>query len=249
MDYTGENIALSGKSLRVRSMFAHIAPKYDFLNHALSLNIDRRWRRLTVRKVAEALPEAGARVLDLCCGTGDLALDLAILAPTCGVDFCRPMLGIAKDKSHRAARPIALIEADALNIPFRDGLFDAVAVAFGLRNLASTRDGLVEMHRVVRPGGICAILEFSQPTVPIFKTVFRFYFRKVLPLLGNAVSGSRFAYSYLPNSVEEFPNQESLAVMMRAVGFSNVRYYNLSGGIAALHLGERPLAVRHIKED
>lgn len=240
MSHKSEDASSYGKAVWVRSMFARIAPKYDLLNHALSLNIDRRWRRFASQKVAEAAPSSGARFLDLCCGTGDLSLELNALGPTCGVDFCRPMLALAKEKARRFGRPIALVEADALHVPFLDELFDAVAIGFGLRNLESIEEGLVEIRRLLRPGGLAAILEFSHPTTPVFKTIFSVYFSRVLPFLGNAVSGSRFAYRYLPDSVERFPDQESLAGMMRAVGFSNVRYYNLSGGVAALHLGEKP---------
>lgn len=220
-------------------MFERIAPTYDLLNHVLSLNIDRRWRRFTGEKVAEAAAATGAGFLDLCCGTGDLSIELEAIGPTFGVDFCRPMLALAREKARRIGRSIALVEADALHVPFRDEHFDGVAIAFGLRNLESVEEGLIEIHRLVRPGGLAAILEFSHPTAPVFKTIFTLYFRRLLPILGNAVSGSRFAYKYLPDSVWMFPNQESLAGMMRAVGFSNVRYYNLSGGIAALHLGEK----------
>jgi demethylmenaquinone methyltransferase / 2-methoxy-6-polyprenyl-1,4-benzoquinol methylase len=220
-------------------MFAEIAPRYDFLNHALSLNCDRRWRKLVIKKVAPLLNRPGARALDLCCGTADLSIGLAGLAPTVGMDFCHPMLAIGRGKVETSGRRVELVEADALRVPVGDESFDVVTMAFGLRNLESTELGLAEILRLLAPGGRAAILEFSHPTMPVFRGLFNFYFTKVLPRIGNAVSGSSFAYRYLPDSVLRFPDQPQLASMMRAVGFSNVRYYNLFGGVAALHIGDR----------
>jgi demethylmenaquinone methyltransferase/2-methoxy-6-polyprenyl-1,4-benzoquinol methylase len=220
-------------------MFAEIAPRYDFLNHALSLNTDRRWRRFVARKIGDVLSREGAIALDLCCGTADLSLELGARAPTLGIDFCRPMLAVGLGKIMQSERPVMLVEADALRTPVADASFDAVTIAFGLRNLESAEGGLREMHRVLKPGGRCAVLEFSQPEVPVLRSVFQFYFNRLLPRIGNALSGSKYAYRYLPDSVKSFPDQKELATLMRLVGFSNVRYYNLSGGIAALHLGDR----------
>ena len=223
----------------VRSMFAQIAPRYDLLNHALSLNVDRRWRRFAVKKVESYLNRPGAVALDLCCGTADLALELASVAPTFGVDFCRPMLKLGLAKVRAASRPVGLIEADALRVPFADGAFDVVAVAFGLRNLDDAEAGLREMLRLLKPDGCGAVLEFSRPRIPVFRAGFQFYFTRLLPLIGAAVSGSSLAYRYLPESVKKFPDQRSLAALMTQVGFSDVRYYNLFGGVAALHIGIR----------
>ncbi|HXG90788.1 MAG TPA: bifunctional demethylmenaquinone methyltransferase/2-methoxy-6-polyprenyl-1,4-benzoquinol methylase UbiE [Blastocatellia bacterium] len=228
-----------GKAARVRSMFAEIAPRYDFLNHALSLNIDKRWRRFVIKQIADRLKHAGARSLDLCCGTGDLSLELGRLAPAFGVDFCRPMLAVAMMKIRAANLPIELIEGDALRVPMADASFDVVTIAFGLRNLESVEAGLREIHRLLRPAGRAAVLEFSRPHVPVLRELFNFYFTRILPRIGNAVSGSSFAYQYLPDSVQEFPDQESLARIMQSVGFSEVRYYNLFGGVAALHVGDK----------
>lgn len=181
----------------------------------------------------------GAMALDLCCGTGDLAVCLAAKAPTIGVDFCRPMLALGSEKVGKTAYPVQLVEGDALRVPAADETFDVVTIAFGLRNLESFERGLREIHRLLRRGGRAAVLEFSHPVMPVFRGLFGFYFRRILPRLGNAISRSGFAYNYLHDSVEEFPCQEKLAGMMRSVGFSNVSYYNLSGGIAALHTGDR----------
>lgn len=239
MEIQARNLGPGSKAARVRSMFAEIAPRYDFLNHALSLNVDRRWRRFVIKKVADRLKRPGALALDLCCGTADLSLELGELAPTLGVDFCHPMLQLGIKKLRRVARPIDLVEGDALRVPFADSMFDVVTVAFGLRNLDGTEAGLREIHRLLKPGGRGAVLEFSSPQVPGFRTLFHFYFTRLLPRIGNAVSGSSFAYQYLADSVQAFPDQRELATLMRAVGFSDVRYYNLFGGVASLHLGDK----------
>ena len=227
------------KAARVRSMFAEIAPRYDFLNHALSLNIDRRWRKQVVKRVADRLQHPNALALDLCCGTADLSLELGTIATTFGVDFCHPMLQIGMKKVSRSGLPIDLIEGDALNVPFADSAFDVVTVAFGLRNVDEPESGLREIYRLLKPGGRCAVLEFSHPQLPVFRSLFHFYFTRLLPRIGRAVSGSTFAYQYLPDSVQAFPAQRELAKMMQTVGFSDVRYYNLFGGVASLHRGDK----------
>ncbi len=221
-------------------MFAGIARRYDLLNHLLSANIDRRWRRLVADKLRTSLG-AGTRTLDVACGTGDLALTLAGTGETriTGLDFCRPMLEFAAQKAAQQKRDIPFVEGDALHLPFASASFDVATIAFGLRNLASVEGGLRELHRVLRPGGRVAILEFSQPVVPGFRGLFRFYFTSILPRIGGLVSGSRGAYEYLPDSVSRFPEQKRLAELMREVGFERVEYQNLTGGIAALHLGTR----------
>jgi demethylmenaquinone methyltransferase / 2-methoxy-6-polyprenyl-1,4-benzoquinol methylase len=228
---------------RVREMFAAISPRYDLLNHLLSGNMDKRWRRRVVDRLKGTLGVETAKVLDVACGTGDLALTIfeSTGARVIGTDFCHPMLEVAAKKVSKAKVSIPFVEADALSLPFRDTSFDAVTIAFGLRNLSSSERGLKELLRVLRPGGVLGVLEFSKPLVPGFRRAFQFYFTKILPLLGGIVSGSRSAYQYLPNSVATFPNQKELASLMREAGFWGVEYENLSGGIAALHLGRRPL--------
>jgi demethylmenaquinone methyltransferase/2-methoxy-6-polyprenyl-1,4-benzoquinol methylase len=224
---------------RVREMFATIATRYDLLNHVLSANIDKRWRRLVAKKVGQEIPARG-RVLDIACGTGDLSLTLFEItgAKVFGSDFCRPMLDLARKKSSRAGIPFT--EGDALNLPFATNAFDAVTIAFGLRNLASVEDGLAEMFRVLRPGGFLAVLEFCPPSLAAFRYFFDIYFTRVLPVIGGAVSGSRQAYEYLPKSVCRFLEQEELAARIRDAGFDDISYENLTGGIAAIHSGKKP---------
>jgi demethylmenaquinone methyltransferase/2-methoxy-6-polyprenyl-1,4-benzoquinol methylase len=219
-------------------MFAGIAHRYDFLNHFLSASIDRRWRNVAVRKVLELSGNAPPRLcLDLCSGTGDLALALqrGIGCDVVASDFCHPMLTRAKPKF--VGRPVRNVEADALGLPFRDKSFDALTIAFGLRNLQDPFHGLTEMHRVLRPGGALVILEFSKPVVPVLKHAFGFYFHHILPRLGALISGHSNAYQYLPDSVVKFPAQKELLELMGSAGFRNAAYRNLSGGIAALHWG------------
>jgi demethylmenaquinone methyltransferase/2-methoxy-6-polyprenyl-1,4-benzoquinol methylase len=224
-------------------MFARIARRYDLLNHLLSGSTDKRWRRRVRRKMEPTLARTDARILDVACGTGDLALELRAngAARITGLDFCRPMLEIAKRKSadEIARAPLPYVEADALGLPFADATFDGVTIAFGLRNLASVEDGLAELRRILKPGAQAVILEFSQPIVPGFRQLFDLYFNRVLPRIGGIVSGDSSAYEYLPRSVKRFPDQRSLAEMMRQTGFRNVAYENLTGGIAAIHTGER----------
>lgn len=228
----------AGAARHVREMFGRVAPRYDLLNHLLSLQIDRYWRRVAVERVRPIVARPGARLLDLCCGTGDLmaALERVHGRPVFGVDFCRPMLAIAASKLGARAR---LAEGDALALPFPDASFDLVTVAFGLRNLANYRHGLGEMRRLLRPGGVLAVLEFSQPPGAIFGPLYRFYFRRVLPRLGGAISGAGPAYRYLQQSVEKFPSPEELSGLLRGGGFARVRHWLLTGGVAALHVAER----------
>jgi demethylmenaquinone methyltransferase / 2-methoxy-6-polyprenyl-1,4-benzoquinol methylase len=227
---------------RVRAMFAGIAARYDLLNHLLSGNTDRRWRRLVAETLQPAIG-ANTRTLDVACGTGDLALTLAETSETSviGLDFCRPMLELAARKAQARGQSLPFIEGDALRLPFADATFDVVTIAFGLRNLASVEAGLSEFWRVLRPGGTLAVLEFSRPIVPGFRALFHFYFTRVLPRVGGLVSGSRGAYEYLPDSVSRFPDQARLATLLREIGFARVEYRNLTGGIAALHTGTRPV--------
>jgi demethylmenaquinone methyltransferase/2-methoxy-6-polyprenyl-1,4-benzoquinol methylase len=219
----------------VREMFGQVAPRYDLLNHLLSFNIDRMWRARTVKRVRPVLQKPGARVLDLCCGTGDLALALqqASVNRVLGSDFCHPMLTAA----HRKGLADVLFESDALSLPVADASLDLVTVAFGFRNLANYEKGLAELRRVLRGGGVAAILEFSQPPNAMFASLYGFYSRHILPKLGGALSGSKDAYSYLPESVRKFPGAEELAEKMRTAGFGDVRFERMTFGIVALHLG------------
>lgn len=226
---------------RVRQMFGRIAGRYDLLNHLMSGNTDRRWRRLVAKRLRPALGP-GARVLDVACGTGDLAFAIRESLPgarVVGVDFCRPMLELASDKAADSGSAVPFVEGDALRLPFGDRSFDAVTIGFGLRNLAGVEEGLRELRRVLRPGGTLAVLEFSKPFVPGFSALFKFYFTRVMPFVCGVVSGSRAAYEYLPDSVSKFPDQARLAALMREAGFEGVAFENLTGGVAAIHTGRR----------
>lgn len=225
----------------VREMFSGIASKYDFLNHFLSVNIDKRWRRLVSQRLEDILKNPEAVVLDVACGTGDLALELQKSgnARIIGTDFCRPMLEIAFDKNDKNTLKIPYVEADGMNLSFADDTFDAVTIAFGLRNFSNWQNGLMELRRILKTGGKLVILEFSTPVLPGFRQLFQFYFSNILPRIGGAVSGSRGAYEYLPDSVSKFPDQKNLAKMMSETGFSGVEYKNLTGGVAAIHSGAK----------
>jgi demethylmenaquinone methyltransferase/2-methoxy-6-polyprenyl-1,4-benzoquinol methylase len=228
---------------RVRRMFGQIAHKYDLLNHLLSLNIDRRWRRQTVRRVP---PQGNAPILDLCTGTGDLALAYYQASeeqtPVIGADFCHEMLVLGAQKGRRADANgrLSFIEADAQRLPFPDDYFQIVSVAFGLRNVTDTDRGLREMVRVCRPGGRVAVLEFSMPRRQPFRGIYRWYFRRVLPRIGQLLARNReSAYNYLPASVGEFPDGEALAQRLRAAGLSNVWHQPLTFGVATLYVGSK----------
>lgn len=225
----------------VRDMFGRVAHRYDLLNHLLSFSADRRWRARTVARVRLVLQRPGARALDLCCGTGDLlfALEGAAGRPLLGADFCHPMLEIARRKAIAQGFCSDLVEADALRLPLPDGSLDLVTAAFGFRNLASYEQGLAEMARVLRPGGLAAILEFSQPTLPVFARLYRFYSTRLLPEVGGIISGDAGAYRYLPESVSRFPTPAELAAKMRTCGFAEVSYERMTAGIVALHLGKK----------
>lgn len=225
----------------VRGMFGRIAGRYDFLNHLLSFNLDKGWRAHTVRRVQALVPDPKARLLDLCCGTGDLmlALEQARGAAVTGADFCHPMLVEAGRKIAAGARSSVLFEADGLVLPVAAGSFDLITVAFGFRNFANYRAGLTEMLRVLRPGGFAAILEFSRPPNPLFRIPYEFFSTRVLPWVGGMVSGSPQAYSYLPESIRKFPDADGLAAMMREVGFRSVEFDRLTFGAVALHIGQK----------
>jgi len=220
----------------VRDMFGRVAPRYDLLNHLLSFNIDKHWRNRTVRRLQPVLDRPEAKVLDLCCGTGDLMLALRATAKArvLGSDFCHPMLTAAKQKAG-AGSPF--FEADALQLPIPDLSVDAITVAFGFRNLANYEAGFLELKRVLRPGGVAAILEFSQPPNPIFNAAYGFYSRNILPRIGGLISGASDAYTYLPDSVRKFPDAPGLAAKMTAAGFTGVSFERMTFGIVALHTG------------
>ena len=222
----------------VRGMFGRIAPRYDLLNHLLSMNIDRYWRARTVSSVAPILEKPGAKVLDVCCGTGDLTLALnsrSQSATVFGSDFCHPMLEKANGKTAHGR----WFEADALQLPIAGASFDLVTTAFGFRNLTNYSGGLGEVRRILKPGGTIAILEFSTPPNPLLAELYGFYSRSILPAIGGMISGSKDAYTYLPESVRKFPDADGLADQMRDAGYVNVRFERMTLGIVALHLGDR----------
>ena len=231
---------------RVRKMFGQIAGRYDLLNHLLSLNIDKRWRRQTVKLVPLA---PGQRVLDVCTGTGDLALAYYRAvdgeASIVGADFCHEMLALGRDKGVAAGANgrLSFVEADAQHLPLTSDTFDIVCVAFGLRNVENTDAGLAEMVRVCAPAGKVAVLEFSTPQRQPLKAAYGWYFRHVLPRIGQRISGSPdCAYNYLPNSVGQFPQGEQLAERMRAAGLMDVWHRPLTFGVATLYVGSKPAA-------
>jgi demethylmenaquinone methyltransferase/2-methoxy-6-polyprenyl-1,4-benzoquinol methylase len=226
------------KARDVRRMFGAIAGHYDFLNHFLSANIDRIWRRVCVREVGVRLNARQPRILDIGCGTGDLSLAFAPVGSVVGCDFSHPMLRVGHEKiSGRATpNPVWLLETDALELPFAPGRFDAAVSAFVLRNLADARKGIAEMRRVLKPGGVLAVLDFSMPRLPVVGCVYRFYFLRILPRIGTWISGVEGPYKYLPDSVQEFPEPAELKALIESAGFRNVEYRLLSGGIAVLLL-------------
>ncbi len=225
---------------QVRTIFSEIAPRYDLLNHLLSLNIDRRWRRLAVDQLHwEGKPRGW--YLDACAGTFDLSLELTrrngFEGRVMASDFARPMLleGMAKVKD----APVFPVCGDTLELPFPDESFEGAMVAFGVRNLSDLGKGFGEFLRVLKPGRKLVVLEFTEPPNPVLRRFYLFYFRNILPVLGRIVSGHPWAYTYLPQSVKEFPGPDGLEQMLRAAGFSETSWRFLSGGVAALHVGTR----------
>ncbi len=236
----------SDASSKVREMFTQIAPRYDLLNHVLSLELDRWWRYRVTRRLSPILNRADAVVLDLCCGTGDLALSLARpgKARIIGADFAHPMLVRAIEKSaqqagHNGGRRIPFLEADALGLPFAGASFDLVTTAFGFRNLANYESGLREIYRVLKPGGTLAILEFTEPPDHFFGDVYRWYFCNVLPRIGGLLSGDTAAYKYLPKSVSRFLRPDVLSALMTSVGYTSVEYTTYTFCTVCLHLGKK----------
>ncbi|MBV9865352.1 MAG: bifunctional demethylmenaquinone methyltransferase/2-methoxy-6-polyprenyl-1,4-benzoquinol methylase UbiE [Abitibacteriaceae bacterium] len=229
---------------RVREMFSAIAGRYDLLNHLLSANQDRRWRRRAVRLLT---PRRGEKILDLCCGTGDLAFECLRQQPRCsvaGADFAVPMLQLANNKRasnnpQSTIRNPQFLAGDALRLPFPDAAFDAAMVAFGARNFENTEAGLHEMRRVVKPGGRVLILEFMRPTSPLVQQGFGLFFKHVLPVIGRVVSQHGSAYNYLPASVDGFYTRREFEKLLARVGFSKVRSFDYSGGIATAFIGHK----------
>ncbi len=233
---------LSEKGRGIREMFDSIAHRYDLLNRLLSLGIDRRWRKFAVGQLQ--IPEGG-RVLDVATGTGDVALEIASRTPSSvrvvGEDFTQSMLVHGREKI--ASSPfrdrIVLVNAPCESMPHPSRVFDGVTIAFGIRNVVDRLAGLKEMNRVLKPGGRAVILEFSNPRSRVFKALYYFYFRRVLPVVGGLLS-KRSAYQYLPDSVLEFPDQESFKALMAEAGFADLRHFDLTFGIATVYVGVRP---------
>jgi demethylmenaquinone methyltransferase / 2-methoxy-6-polyprenyl-1,4-benzoquinol methylase len=236
-------------SKKVREMFTQIAPRYDLLNHLLSFELDRIWRRRAAKRLRPILERADAVVLDLCCGTGDLAFALAHAGKSriIGADFAHPMLVRASSKGAAQSPPgragsrsrMKFFEADALQLPFADGSFDLVTSAFGFRNLANYEAGLREVYRVLKPGGTMAILEFAEPPQGFLGNVYRWYFTQALPWVGRLISGHPSAYTYLPKSVARFFHPPELAALLRSVGFQSVDFCEWTMRTVALHTGVR----------
>ena len=222
----------------VREMFDRIAPRYDLLNRTMTAGLDGRWRRAAA---AAADLAAGDRALDVCTGTGDLALELAYrtagAGEAVGVDFSEEMVARARAKAARRGSSATFRVADALALPYEDDAFDAATVAFGIRNVADLDAGLAEMARVVRPGGRVVVLEITTPQKPPLSTFFSLWFDRVVPRLGSVLGRDGAAYSYLPASVRRFPEPPELAARMAAAGLEDVRWRGLAGGIVALHHG------------
>ena len=227
----------------IKNMFSSIARFYDFLNKFLSLNFDKKWRASAVKA---SNVSADSKVLDVCSGTGDLAIAyskvLSKKGKVVGSDFCHEMLKYGNSKIARLhlEKSIHMTEADTLNLPFRDNQFQIASVAFGIRNVSNLENGVKEMMRVVDKGGKVVILEFSQPTNPIFKQIYFFYFKKILPIIGNLISSSKdSAYTYLPNSVLTFPDREALKTKLENCGLKNIEIYSLTLGIVTIHIGTK----------
>ena len=238
--YVEEQIASPTRAAYVERMFGRIAPRYDLMNKVMTGGRDRRWRAMTV---AEARLPRGGHALDVATGTGDLALALARVAgPTgrvVGIDFTEPMLALARRKSRDLAERVEFRHADALNLPFAEASFDAVTIGFGLRNITDVPRALAQMRRVLRPGGRLVCLELTKPRVPLLAAGFYAYFEHVVPRLGAVLNGSREAYTYLPTSLESFPDAPTLRLLMLGAGFARVHVRLLNLGTIAIHVARR----------
>jgi demethylmenaquinone methyltransferase/2-methoxy-6-polyprenyl-1,4-benzoquinol methylase len=233
------------KRAYVKRIFSEIAPRYDLLNHVLSLNIDRRWRRKAIARLEVERDQAG-RYLDLCAGTMDVAVEISRLPGfrglVVGADFAEPMLKAGAGKI--SGTGITPVTADAVQLPIASGQLAGAIVAFGIRNVAGLDEALREALRILVPGGRFVILEFSTPRIRVLRVLYQLYFHHVLPLVGRLISGHRTAYQYLPRSVANFPVEEELARRMEAAGFAKVSWRSLSFGVAAIHVAERPMPGR-----
>ncbi len=224
------------RAAKVQALFTRIASRYDLINDLQSFGLHRRWKR---RVVELARPRPGARALDLCCGTGDIALGLADAgAKVVGLDFTEPMLHVARARDARAR--VGWVRADAQRLPAPDGLFDVVTVGYGLRNLADWEQGVREMVRVARPGGRVLVLDFGKPANPVWRSVYYAYMRLFVPLLGLVTCGSASAYSYILVSLKHYPAQAGVAAKMKALGLVNVRVVEFLGGVMSINYGEKP---------
>jgi len=228
------------KSSYVRDMFATIAPKYDLANRVMTAGIDESWRRRAIREL-EAAP--GGEILDLCCGTGDLSFAAARsgrFRHVVGVDFCEPMLKVARERNTSFGDRITFMEGDVMALPFEDARFDGAVMGFSMRNVLDIGMTLREIRRVLKPGARFVNLDVSKPPNPIWRRLFYFHFYKIVPLVGGMLSGSKSAYSYLPNSLTNFPDAAGLAQRFVEAGYRDVRYVRLLGGIVAIHVGAAP---------
>ncbi len=216
----------------IQTMFAAISRRYDFLNHFLSLGRDRYWRRFAVSKLPQGL------ILDVCSGTGDVALEVSNKSHVIASDFCEEMLQLCTQKIEKHnIKNIHCIQNDAESLPFRDGTFNGAIVAFGIRNVADIKKTLSEMHRVVRKGGKVVILEFSQPQNRVFSSIYYLYFKKILPVVGAVISKKSGAYSYLPSSVMAFPKRDEFVQLMEESAIKDVKFYDLTFGIVTVFSG------------
>jgi demethylmenaquinone methyltransferase / 2-methoxy-6-polyprenyl-1,4-benzoquinol methylase len=232
---------LSDKGEKIQQMFGAIAPRYDFLNRLLSFGIDRRWRTKAVQLLRY---QNGSKILDVATGTGDVALEIARTTPASvlitGADFCKEMVALGREKVAQSpySGRIDFHVAPCEDLPFADNTFDSITIAFGIRNVVDRKVGLAEMWRVLRPGGRMIILEFSTPRSQLFRQIYYFYFRRLLPMIGGLFSRYN-AYQYLPDSVLEFPSPEEFSAIMAEVGFRNTRIIELTFGIASIYVGEK----------
>ena len=229
------------RAARVRELFSRIAPRYDLVNDAISLGLHRRWKRETVRRALDGA-QRPARVLDLCCGSGDLAFRAEELGAreVVGADFTLAMLAVAARRKRAGGNAARFVQADALALPFRDGSFDAITVAYGLRNVADLRAALSEMRRVLAPGGRVAILDFGKPDGAIARALYGTYLRAAMPLVGWLFHGDPDTYRYIPDSLERYPGQRGVDELLREAGFANTRVGNRIFGTMGINVAEAP---------